>query len=105
PIFMIEHAVEALAGDITFRGAIDGIADGHVVSGDGLGDGARRAANAEKPAGDFLPCANLGERSVLRVVEIDLQRLLMRSQNFAIHPHANIIGTSRQTSETFANSR
>jgi hypothetical protein len=39
----------------------------------------------EKPARDFLPRADLGERAVFLRVEIDLERFLAGVQFFAVH--------------------
>ena len=64
---------------------INGVAHFHVVSRHALGDRSRRAADAEKPAHDFLPGADLRERSVPARIEIDLQRLGMRIDRFLFH--------------------
>ena len=73
---VIEHGLEAFAADITVGRAVNRIADGHVVGGNGFGDGARSAADVKKPAGDFLAGADLGKGAVFLRVEIDLRRLL-----------------------------
>ena len=74
---MVEHGFQPLAADITLGVAVNGVADRHVVGGDGLGDGARRAAHAEKPARHLLARADFGKGAVLAGIQIDLQRLLM----------------------------
>ena len=84
-VFVIEHRFQALAADVTLGVPVNGVADGHVVGGDGLGDGAGRAADAEKPAGHFLSGADFGEGAVFGRVQVDLERFLMRAYNFTCH--------------------
>src|SRR5450631_3856465 len=57
---------------------VDRVADCHVVSGNALGDGSGRAANAKEPTHDLLARADLGERAVAAGVQIDGQGLAMR---------------------------
>ncbi len=76
-VLVFEHLVEALAADVARGRPVDGVGERHVVGGDRLGDGARRAADVEKLPGDFLARADLGERAVLGGIQIDLERLLV----------------------------
>ena len=84
-VFVAEHRLDALAADIAAGGAVDRVRDGHVVGRDALGDRAGRAPDPEKPASHLLPRADLGERAVLRVVQVDLDGLLMRIQLGGFH--------------------
>ena len=86
PVLVIEHGEQPLPADVTLGLAVNRVADLHVVGGDGLGDGARGAAHAEKPARHLLAGADLGERAVFRRVEIDPQRLLMGPDAFLRGP-------------------
>ena len=70
--FMIQHGFQALAADIVLGRAIHSIADGHVISGYRLGDGAGPLACLEKPADHLLAGANLCKCAVLARVVIDL---------------------------------
>ena len=74
-VLVVEHRLEARPADVALGLAVDGVADGHVVGGHALGDGARGAADPEEPADDLLPGADLGERAVAPSVEVDRQRL------------------------------
>src|SRR5437016_11314171 len=82
---VVEHCLEPPARDITLRVPINGVAHFHVVSRDALRDRPGGAADAEKPAHDLLPGADLGERSVPARIEIDPQRLRMRINRFLFH--------------------
>ena len=84
---MIEHEVEALAGDVTRGLAVDGIAEDHVVGGDGLGDGAGSAAGLEKDARDLLAGTDFGKRAVDGLVEIDRERLAVGGQEIFLIAH------------------
>ena len=79
PVFVIEHRFQALAADVTIGVAVNGVADGHVVGGNGFGNRAGGAAHAEKPARHLLPGADFGKRAVFGRVQVDLERLLMRA--------------------------
>ncbi len=79
-VLVIEHALQALARDVALAAAVNRVADGHVIGGDGLGDRSRRGAHLEKPARHFLPGADFGEGAVKQRVEVDLQRFLVRAQ-------------------------
>ena len=74
-IFMAEHLLEPLTGDVTPGVPVDGVTDAHVVSRHALGHGAGGAAGLEEVADDLLPRSDLGEGSVSRPVEIDGQGL------------------------------
>jgi len=54
--------------------------------------------DAEKPARDLLPRADLGEGAVFRRVQIDLERLLVRARYFALHTGPIIQKPGVQTS-------
>src|SRR5207344_988996 len=76
--FLVEHALEPSRGHVPVCLAVDSIADGHVVSGDRLRDGACSAAHPEEPPHDLLAGADLGNRPVPARIEVDSQGLLMR---------------------------
>jgi hypothetical protein len=63
--------------DVAFGLAVNGVAHRHVISGHGFGDGAGRAAHAEKPAHHFLTSADFGEGAIPARVEVDAQRFVM----------------------------
>ncbi len=84
-VLVVEHALQALARDVALGVPIDGVTDGHVVSGDALGDGARRAAHAKEPAHHFLTGADLGERSVAPRVQVDGERLAVRIEEAVLN--------------------
>jgi hypothetical protein len=83
--FMIQHGLQTLAADVTVGRAVNRVADGHVVGGNGFRNRAGRLADVEEPARDFLTRADLGERAVFFRVEVDLERLLAGVQFFAVH--------------------
>ncbi len=66
-VLVIEHRL----------GSVNRVAYGHVVSGDGFGHGARRAARAEETAGHLLSRADLGEGAVAAGVVVDALGLLV----------------------------
>ena len=76
--FLVQHALQPPDGDVPVRLAVDGVADRHVVGRDGLGDGARGAADPEEPAHHFLAGPDLRDRPVPARIQVDAQRLLMR---------------------------
>ena len=84
-VLVIQHCFQPLAADIPLGAAVNGVADDHVVGRNGFGDGAGGAADAEKPPGHFLSRADFREGAVFGGVQIDLERLLMRAWNFALH--------------------
>ena len=74
---VVEHRLEALAADIAVAGAVDRVADRHVVGGDALRDRPGGATHAEEPAHDLLAGADLGKGAVAARVEVDREGLLM----------------------------
>ena len=78
-VFVVEHCLETNTTDVAVRRSVDRVAKCHVVGRHGLGDGAGGAADAEKSARDFLARANLCKRPVLGRIQIDLQRLFVRT--------------------------
>jgi hypothetical protein len=82
---VVEHGLQTLAAAVVLGRTVNAIADGHVVCGNGLGDGARGFAGVEKPTGDLLAGADLGKRAVLAAVEIDLQGFRSRAAGFFRH--------------------
>ena len=79
-VLVVEHALQAFARDVALAAAVDGVADRHVVSGYGFGNGAGRRADLEKPARDLLSGADFGERAVANRIEVDPERFLVRAQ-------------------------
>src|SRR6202034_3810170 len=75
---LVEHALQPPGGHVPLRLAVDGVADRHVVGGDGFRHRAGRAAHPEEPAHDFLARPDLRDRSVPARIEIDAERLLVR---------------------------
>src|SRR6266480_3714096 len=57
--FAVEHRLQPIARYVTLGVSIDSVAHFHVVSRHALRDGSRRTADAEKPAHDLLPGADL----------------------------------------------
>ena len=62
-VLVVEHG-ERRSRDVAAGLAVDRVADGHVVGGDGLGDRAGRPADPEEPAGHLLAGADLREGPV-----------------------------------------
>ena len=83
--FVLEHGLQALAADVALGGAVHRIAHRHVIGGDALGDGARRAAHEKEPARDFLAGADLGDGAVLALVEVECEGLLPRAGRECLH--------------------
>ena len=90
-IFVIEHELQPLAGDIARRFAIDRVAELHVVGRDRLGDRAGGSARLEKYARHFLTGADFRKRSVLVLVEIDRERLAVGGEQFLFFAHDGAI--------------
>ena len=82
---VIEHGFQPLAADVVLGRTVDPVADRHIVSGDGLGDGAGGFSGVEEPAGHFLAGANFGKGAELAGVQIDLQRFWPRAAGFFRH--------------------
>src|SRR6266480_7469273 len=76
---MIEHRPETDAADITVGWSVNCVAERHVVSRHRLCDCARGAADKKEPARHFLAGANFREGPVTFGIEINLERLLVRS--------------------------
>ena len=74
---VIQHRLQPLPADVAFGGAVNRVAHRHIVGGHRLGDGARCAADVEKPPRDFLSGADLGEGAVATGVAVDLRGLLL----------------------------
>ena len=73
----VEHRLKPGAGHVAVAGAVDGIADGHVVGRDALRDRACRRADAEEPTNDLLAGTDLGKRAVPAGIEVDPQGFLV----------------------------
>ena len=76
-VLVVQHRLQPGFGDVAVDLAVDGVADGHVVGGDRLGDRARRPADAEEPAGHLLTGTDFGHRPVPARIQVDAQGLLM----------------------------
>ena len=87
---VLQHGLQTLAADVAFGGAVNRVAHRHVVGGDGLGHRARGAADVEKPAGDLLARADLGERAILVRVAIDLERLPVGAESVVVHERNSV---------------
>ena len=83
--FAVEHCLQPAARNVSLGVTIDGIAHLHVVSGHALGDRARSAADAEKPAHHFLSRADLGKRAKPPRIKINSERLGMGIGCFLFH--------------------
>src|SRR5215469_8507364 len=70
--FVIEHRLHPWTRNVAVGVAVNGVAYLHVVSRHAFGDCPRGAADPEKPANDFLPCADLGKSTIPARIEIDL---------------------------------
>ncbi len=75
---MVQHVLQPPRRDVPLGLAVDRVADRHVVSGHGLGHGARGAADPEEPAHDLLAGPDLRDRPVPARVQVDAQCLLVR---------------------------
>ena len=74
-VFVIEHLLEALPGNVALRVAVDGVADPHVIGGHALRHGPGGAACLEEVADDLLTGPDLGEGAVGGTVQVDGQGL------------------------------
>ncbi len=83
-LLVVEHVLESLTADVARSFAVDGITDLHVVGGNAFCDGASRTTDAEKPAGDFLPGADLCECPVATLVEISLEGFISGGDDWGI---------------------
>jgi hypothetical protein len=75
PVFVVEHLLQALAGDIALGVAVNRVADAHVVGRHAFGHGAGSTTGLEEMADDLLPCPDLREGAVGGTVQIDGQGL------------------------------
>ena len=80
-VLVVEHRLQPRPADIALALAVNGVADGHVVGRNALGDGARGAAHVKEPPHHFLPGADLGKRAVAALVEVDVQRFMVGAQD------------------------
>ena len=76
---MVEHRLEPGAADVAIGRAVNRVAELHVVGRHRFCDRAGGAADLKKSPRHFLAGANFGKRSVAFPIEIDLERLLVRS--------------------------
>ncbi len=79
---VIQHRLQTLATDVSFGRPVQGVAHRHVIGRDGLGHRAGGPAHAKEPARHLLTRADLGKRAVPSGIEIDPQRLLVRTARF-----------------------
>jgi hypothetical protein len=86
-VFVVEHQVQALAGNIARRLAVDRVAERHVVRRDRLRDGPGSPAGLEENARHFLSRANFRERPVLLLVQVDRQCLPVRREEIFLFRH------------------
>ena len=99
-VLAIQHALQALTRNVALGAAIDRIADGHIVGRYGFGDRTGRAAHFEEPAGHLLAGSDLGKCPIAHGIQIDLQRLLVRTELWTLVTcryadpivHAEVIG-------------
>ena len=84
---LVQHLQQAGAADVAVDMAVDVVADRHVVGRHGLGDGAGGGADLEEAAGDFLAGADLDDRAVLVLVEVDREGLLVGGQRGVAGAH------------------
>ena|SRR5437667_4003975 len=73
---VLQHRLKALTTDVTLTRAVNCIANGHVVSGNGLRHRTCGASRSEKPTRDLLAGADFGECAVLGSVDVYPQRFL-----------------------------
>ena len=83
-VLVVEHALQPLARDVALGVAVDRVADRHVVSRGALGDSARCAAHPKKPARDLLTRADLGERTIAVLIQVDVQRLAVGIESIGV---------------------
>ena len=93
PLLVVEHRLEPLAADVALAGAVNRVADLHVVRRDALGDRAGGGAGVEKPAHDLLARADLGERAVETGIQVDPEGLVPRRNGMWSHGHQSLQST------------
>jgi len=74
---LVEHPLQPAHGHVPLCLAVDRVADGHVVGGDGFRHGTRGAADPEEPADYLLAGPDLRDRPVPARVQVDPQRFLV----------------------------
>jgi hypothetical protein len=79
---MEEHLFHPLPADMVLGWTINTFCESNVGGRHSFRDCAGRAAHLEKPSGNFLPRSNFGKGAVLRVVEIDLESLVVGIKDF-----------------------
>ena len=84
-VLVLEHRLETLATHVAWCGAIQAVAHGHVIGGDGFRDAGRGMADGEEPPRHFLTAADLGEDAVRRRIEIERERFLGRAEGRGFH--------------------
>lgn len=70
-VLVLEHFNDALDGYVASDFSVDGVAEGHVVGGHGLGDGSGGASSLEEVATGLLSCSDFSEGAVPQGIEID----------------------------------
>ncbi len=91
-VFVPEHGLEPLAGNITRRLAVDRIAERHVVGRHGFGDRTRGASRLEENTGDLLAGADLGDGAIIRSIQIDREGLAVGGKKFLFLAHGMVGG-------------
>src|SRR6478736_8422674 len=81
----VEHRLQPAARNVAIGVAVNGVAYLHVVSRHALRDCPRGAADPEKPAHHFLPCADLRKSAVPARIKINLQRFGMSVDRCLFH--------------------
>ena len=89
-VLVVEHRVQPDSTYVAIGWSVNRVAESHVVSRHRLGNCAGRAADMKKTARYFLARADLGESAVLLPIEIDLERLPVRS-DIHLCLHANTV--------------
>src|SRR5262249_20453109 len=79
-VLAFQHREQPLARHVARSVSVALVAERLVVGADRLGDGTRGRPGAEDPVGDLLSRADLGERAVAARVEVDLERLAVRTR-------------------------
>src|SRR5206468_8513144 len=89
-VLVVEHRVQPDSTYVAIGWSVNRVAESHVVSRHRLGDCAGRAADMEETARHFLAGADLGESAVLLPIEINLERLPVRS-DVHLRLHTNTV--------------
>ena len=75
--FVIQHAFQAFFRDVALDGAVQRVADGHVIGGDGLGHRAGGPGGTEEPVGRFLAGAYFRKGAVNGGGQIELEGFVL----------------------------